>query len=500
MPDNTRDQINSLTKKTFSDALIYMPSKVLPAIVGVIFIKILTEVFSNEEYGLYQIIFATFGLLKTLNIGWLANSTIRFYSQYKNNSTTYFTSLCCSFVMGTVIVGIMFYVANIFFLKQNYGDDFYNLMNIAILAMFTNVFFEVFIVIYRADLKPKIFTIYWIYFAIGKPIVGLFFILFFGLSVKGIVLGMLIVPLILDIILCFKLHLNVLIKISNISVDLIKKFLQYGLPFVFTMLSFWILSFSDRYIIEIFCGRSAVGLYTVGFVISERILNFFYMILMLAAYPLIINNWEKNGKHSTQQLITEYTRYFFLLCMPILVILIMLPEPILLLLSNKKFLQGVSVIPLLSIAYFMKGLNMLVIKGFELTQKSYKIALIALLSGCLNIGLNIIIIPKLGFIGAGYSALITYSFHLLLSILMVKSDMAWKPHFLSIIKILLSGVIMGLLLVILKENISNIILIYLLVIPSGVIAFFTVVYLFKEINDKEIRNIFFFIKKIGSKL
>jgi len=488
MANPNDEAINQQIKRTLRDSLIYVPANMIPAVVGILLIRVLTSVFTPEEYGHYQITLSTFGLIRVFSMIWLSTSVTRFYLNYKNlnQQKTFFSTLFMCTLVGTFLVAVLSWAINFFIFRQKLDPELFSLINIAIGASLFNAFFEIFVMVFRAGLEPRKYSFFWILFAVGKPILGLCLIFLIGLRVSGIFWGFFIIPLLLDIIIFRKLNLKAYIRIPSISSGLFKQFARYGLPLGLSMFSFWILSLSDRYLIGFFCGNAEVGFYSVGYFISEKTLNFIYMILMLAAYPIIVDNWEKHGIKQTQILITELTRYFFLICVPVLTVLIVIPEDVLAIFSDKKYIDGARVLPLIAIGVFLNGLTQYVMKGFELLKKSIYIAIIALLAGLTNIILNLILIPRFGFFGAGVSACTAFGIYFILSVYFVRTKMSWIPPYRSIIRIFIAAGIISVYLAGLSSLIQNTFYTVILLIPSAMLIFFIMLLILREITKYEV--------------
>ena len=154
------------------------------------------------------------------------------------------------------------------------------------------------------------------------------------------------------------------------------------------------------------------------------------MTLLLAAFPIIIENYENNGQDSTVHLITEMSRFYILLITPLMLLLVAMPENILLIFADKRFASSSSVIPQISIGLYLYGLAMYVQKGLEL--KSKRIAVNAFVAGSVAIGSNVLLIPKLGYWGASISFMAAYLCYFVLAIILVMDVMPWKPPLRSI--------------------------------------------------------------------
>ena len=78
--------------------------------------------------------------------------------------------------------------------------------------------------------------------------------------------------------------------------------------------------------------------------------------------------------------------------------------------SSKDFAGASKVIPVLVLSYIIFGLRDFTLKGLALTQKTKLLAVIIILGAITNILLNIVLIPKLGIIGASFASLFSHVF------------------------------------------------------------------------------------------
>src|SRR5690554_2891384 len=90
-----KNLIDGIFKKISKDVIKYLPSKFIPAIIGLISLPIYTSIFSPTDYGLYSMIVSLVGLISSICAGWLSHSALRYYDEYKveNKEKEYFSTL-----------------------------------------------------------------------------------------------------------------------------------------------------------------------------------------------------------------------------------------------------------------------------------------------------------------------------------------------------------------------------------------------------------------------
>jgi O-antigen/teichoic acid export membrane protein len=493
----TPPTINQNLKRMARDSAIYLPSMVVPGIVGILLLRVLTTLFTPEQYGCYNLALSTIGLIKVFSLIWLSSSAMRYYHRYLKKHAEHFfiSTLLAATLASGLFFALVSYLLLTFIFQGRISNEFHSVLVITILASVFVTFFEIFVVIFRAGLNPSRYSLYWLIYVIGKPLLGIFLVAKFKMGVEGIYWGFLIVPLILDIIMLIDQQTLVNFRPKFCSFMLVKRFASYGVPLALSNAAFWVLSLSDRYLIEYFRGSSEVGLYGLGFGIPEKTLQFAYMTLMLAAFPIIIQNWESSRSGETQQLITEMSRYYLLFITPILVALTVLPRDILLFFSDKAFISSARVIPIIACGLYIYGLAQYVQKGLELKSNSKFIAVIAGISGLLNIVLNIILIPRIGYLGAAVSSLFAYVVYFLCSLFFVRNELPWKAPWPSVLNALFAAVGMGLSIILIHQATHIYLLQLLLSLIGGSLVYIIVLAATKEIRPNELAIIFGLLKR-----
>src|SRR5690554_6823419 len=80
--DIDKTLINSIFKKLSKDVVKYLPSKFIPAFIGLISLPIYTAIFSPDEYGIYSMVISAVGLISSIISSWLSHSALRYYDEY----------------------------------------------------------------------------------------------------------------------------------------------------------------------------------------------------------------------------------------------------------------------------------------------------------------------------------------------------------------------------------------------------------------------------------
>lgn len=179
--------------------------------------------------------------------------------------------------------------------------------------------------------------------------------------------------------------------------------LKFNIPLIPYFLSTLILDKADRIMIDNFCGKSYVALYSVSYNLGRL------MVLLTSALDATITPWmyqkiKEERYDNCKKITTSILAVFiiiatgFMIFAPELVALFAAPE----------YKEAVYVIPPVIASYFFVMLYQVVAKVEFYYERTKTIASVTLAAAVLDIILNYFAIPKFGYIAAGYTTLISY--------------------------------------------------------------------------------------------
>jgi O-antigen/teichoic acid export membrane protein len=112
--------------------------------------------------------------------------------------------------------------------------------------------------------------------------------------------------------------------------------------------------------------------------------------------------------------------------------------------TGAQYLAGYRIVPLVSVATVLSGLAFWYRTAF-MFKKRNQLGLIAVAAGAaINIGLNLLLIPRYGYVAAGFTTLIGYVALNVLSYLLSRRIFYWRLPVKSMTKALLASTLMGL--------------------------------------------------------
>ena len=179
--------------------------------------------------------------------------------------------------------------------------------------------------------------------------------------------------------------------------------ITFNVPLIVYYLSQVVFNQSDRLMINYYCGTDKAGIYGVAYNLA-MILTFVINSISNAYTPWLYNKIKK-GEHRDNQ---KVTLYIALLLAVLISLIIWLTPEIIWVMAGEEYLEAIWVVPPVA-----ASLLLLLYTDFSTNiefyyKKRFGLVFASIFAAILNIVLNAILIPKWGFVVAGYTTFISY--------------------------------------------------------------------------------------------
>ncbi len=396
------------TKNTVYDLIRYIPSVIVPTVLGFIAVALYTRLLSPEEYGLYALIFTTSLFIEIIAFHWLNQSTLRYYERFKGDelkefySTSFFAFLLVAFMTTAALVLILSLLCHLFDPRKQ------QLLYYLPLVVLSQSGAKFMLVILRAKRDSLRYTIQISLNSIIKLICGLIFIYVLGRSAEAILLGISIAGIYVFLFESLRLVKLWYLKFQFFRKTIFKKYARYGFPLVGLAFANLILAVSDRYVIELIKDSSHVGIYAAGYKIAETGVLGIILFLSLASFPALITTYENKGELKAKALMQDLLSIFIILLVPAVAGITILSEDIIKVMLGEAYREAYLILPWIAAGIFFLGLCPYYSKSFELKEKTIALPLLYAGPALLNILLNVLLIPLIGIQGAAISTFTAY--------------------------------------------------------------------------------------------
>lgn len=465
----------------------YVPAKIVPGVVNFLALAIYARILTDAEYGRYSIVIASTSMVQAIFFAWIRMGLERYLQHYKtkNQLEIFQTNVRVSFILVSFIVSILWItIVSMLPLSPELKESLFIGLPLAIIQSY----YEQTLSTYRAELNSKRYS----YLSIFRSLLILPFSLFFmyvlRFNEKGLLLGIILgnlFPLLISVLVGQKQKLS----LSFIDMGINRNLLFYGAPLTVTFLLSFIISTSDRFIIQYILGGEAVGIYSIAYDLATQVLTMIFMIINLAAYPIIIKEMESKPLSEVKERINQYGLISFGVMLPSVTGFIMLSPFIAeLILGDTSNEVTVGILKWIAFATLIMGIKSYVVDfSYQLGKKTYLQIWSSLVAALTNIILNFLLIPKYKVMGAVYATFFSYILGLVISIVIGQQVFSLRIDIKEITKIIFASVILVFSLYINPFDSVNL-LNFIINVLIGIVAYSVTVFCLNVGNIRKIFN------------
>lgn len=457
-------------------------TNILVAISTLIFLPILTQNLTINEYGLWVQINTIIALIPNLATLGLPFTIVRFLPSETNRKIIQENFYCVFFIV--LIFSLISVLSLILLAKpiaellfEGYVDLVYITSFVILIVCLNTVLMNYF----RAFQQMKLYSI----FVILQTYISLIiisYVVLMGFGVLQATIGLLITNLVIFLIIIYL----IISEIGFIFPKFIKakKFLSFGVPTIPSNLSYWAVDLVDRVLIGIILGNTFVGIYNPAYTLGN-VINFFLAPFSILLPAILPKYYEKKEKEKLTYYLEYSIKMFIFAAIPSVFGLSILSKPILTFLSTPEIAsQGYFITPFVAISAFLWGLYGIIVNIIFLEEKTKVIGFMWILAAFVNVIFNILLLPFFGILGAAVATLISYFLVFIITIKYSFKFMKLNLDFVFILKSVFSSTIFSLIILFLYPN--GILNVLIMIILSSII-YLGIMILIKGIKMEEIQ-------------
>jgi O-antigen/teichoic acid export membrane protein len=400
-------------RKLLKHGSIYGAGNILGKVVGLFMIPFYTHYLVPADYGTLELLDLSLTLATLVLTMWLNASVIRQYNDFSNEEdrnqavSTVFIFACG---IGIVVAacGMRFSrpLANLILNNPNL-HFFVTLEASSFLLSTWNVVCMSYL---RARQRSTL--------VVGAGLLGLVISLLLNIYFIAVrhtgVAGVLYSGLISSAIVTIPLAIETIRKVKlSFSLSKLRTIVAFGAPLILTSIAAFTVNFSDRFFLRYFSDLSTVGVYALGykfgFMLSLLVVQPFDMIWQARIYEIA----KRDNSGTIFSRLFEY--YGFVLIAAALALSVGIKE-LLSVIAAPTFHDAYKVVPVVALAYVFQGANRFLLAGVYISKKTMHLGYVGLLSASANIGLNLLLVPRFGMLGAAWATALSFLVMSLLSL------------------------------------------------------------------------------------
>ena len=409
-----------------------------------------TSSYSDNTY--FYVYAAFFNVLLAYG---METAFFRFFSKSEKKQTVFSTALISLTVSTIIVIAVVFAFSNQLSDVVNLRQDYFNyLMGVLALDALVVVPFAYL----RATGKPLKFTAIKITNIAIYVALNFFFLWAipkFGIEVSGynpndLVKYIFISNLAASLVTFLLLSPYFFKSKWLFDVATLKQMLSYAWPIMVAGLAYVINENFDKWLIPDLLGKDINGAYAGCYKLAV-FMTIFIQAFRLGAEPFFFNYAKEKNAKETYALIMKY--FVISGCIMLLVIVGFIDVFKGLIVRDEAYWLALDIVPIVLLANLFLGIYFNLAIWYKLTDKTRFGMYISVIGAVITIALNLILIPKMGFIAAAWTTLIAYAAMMLISYVLGQKHYKVPYNFSRIsLYILLAVLLSGLLYIKLRGN------------------------------------------------
>ena len=394
-------ELSKLANQTF----IYGLSSIIGRLLNYLLVPLYTRCFSPSEYGVVTEIYAYVAFFTIILTYGMETAFFRFSVKEKNNRNVFSTTLISIIFSSIVFVFLMLLNSQQIASLIGYSNNQEYVVWFSIILALDSISAIIFARLRKKNQAVKFALVRIINIAVNI-ICNIYFILIKGFGIEYIFISNLISSGVM--LMCL---FPETIRISwKFNFSLWKKMLKYSSPLLIAGLAGVINETLDRALLKQLLPNSKTALYELGlyggFYKLAMIVTLFVQTFRYAAEPFFFAQSNNKSSKKVYASIMEY----FVMFMSVVFLLITTYYEFFVNFLGPTFHdeRGFFVVSILLLANIFLGIYYNLSIWYKLTDKTYFGALFSLVGAVITIVMNLILIPKIGFMGSAITTLACY--------------------------------------------------------------------------------------------
>jgi O-antigen/teichoic acid export membrane protein len=390
-------------KRLGRHSLVYGIGGLVSRILAVLLLPLYTHYLTRADYGAIETLIALTAVVVIVLRAGISSAFFRFYFDAKSEAERTLvvrTSFWFTMTMATagLVVGLVFADA----IAHALNGMTPGLVRAAFVGLWAQMNYEQLTSLFRVEERSVQFALASLANVLVTIGATVLLVAVWHKGAVGVLVGNFTGTLVVYLVLLAHRRYQLGLEFSR---SLLREMNRFGLPLVPSGLALWAINFVDRLFLNTISGAAETGLYSIGVRISSVII--FLFIAFRTAWPAFAYSIEDDRE--ARRTYAFVLTYLLFICCWLSLALGLLAPWIVRILTTPRFYEGARVVALLCFAATAyAGYTVLAI-GIGRVRKTQFNWIITFAAAALNIGLNILLIPPYGMIGAAIATLAAYA-------------------------------------------------------------------------------------------
>lgn len=402
--------MNTFLKKTS----VYFIANIINAAIPFLLLPILTRYLSVEEYGqiaMFQFMIA--GLTGLVGLNSVGAAGRKFYDKGVTESELKLFNSSCFWILivSSLVIALLIYI---------FDNTFATLLSMPTSWIYFALVVSIgtFIIQFRLNQwqirgEAKKYGVLQVSNSLLNLCSSLIFVVLYSLGSSGRIDALVITSAIISLISLYLLIKNKLLVFSLPSKESVIEALRFGVPLIPHVFGAFLLSSSDRYIINDNLGLAATGIYLLAFQLSSA-LTIVFDAINKSYIPWLFKSLAKGDDEIKLSIVKNTYKYFGLLALVALAGFFVGPL-VVKFVAGEKFSDSSYIIGWLILGQTFGGMYLMVTNYMFYSKETAKLSSVTIISGLLNVVIMYLLVKSHGILGVAIAFTVSKGIQFLLT-------------------------------------------------------------------------------------
>lgn len=383
------------------------------ALLGFISFPLFTRILPVAEYGVLNLVTRTLLLVLVISKLGIQQSVVRFYEECRASTdplalVRYYSTLYCASSGLAILCALLFAVAIWAAPESWISATVRKPMLGAAVLVFTSTMTGLLMSFFRAAGRTGAFACVQIGVKAATVILVTILLFQWQRTASAFVAGSIVAELGAVVILTVSLLQTGRVRLAGFDPGFLKQTLVFGLPLLLSELSSMLHDSGARILINAYLGAVPLAYYSAAYNLAWYCQELIMAPLNLALIPMFVKLWTNQGKAATQDFLRRVLNDILLIGFLVVAGAAVCARDAMILLASRKYEQAADLFPILVAGLMTYTVVPVFYAGLYFQKRTWTVARVVFGACLVNLGLNLVLLPRLGVMGAVYAALASY--------------------------------------------------------------------------------------------
>jgi O-antigen/teichoic acid export membrane protein len=426
----------------------FAPGSLVPAAVSLAVVVVFTRVFDTAAFGRYSLMLSIAALVTMILTQWLQQGIGRYLPGAEGAGTLANVKGASAASIAVLFGAILLTgAATVAVLTPVLNREWQTLLLPTLILIAGGSVMEPLTVVLQSSMRGGRYSLYRAGDALLRFSLGLSAVLLLSRTEAALLWGTALSPLLLAGIVWRDAALPspaaAVLRLRE-HLPQLGRMIRYGLPMVGWFVAAYLLNVSDRYVIQLFRGAAEVGIYSASYSLAAGVTALLAAPVLLAAHPRLMQAWDAGRRGVAAHWLGRMVEMFVTAGALLVGLLLLLSADLARILMGAGFREGHVVMAIAAAGTVTWQIGILAQKPLEFTERVGVVLATALGAAVFNMGANLILVPRFGYIAAAWTTVASFALYALLTSWAGREILQWRIRWKQV-GISVSIVVAGLL-------------------------------------------------------